>query len=43
MYSCLARAQVENCNCTEMRFPSVKGICSTTSEGKIRYHRGVSY
>jgi len=32
MYSCLARAQVDNCNCTEMKFPSGKGICSTTSE-----------
>lgn len=43
MYSCLARAQVDNCNCTEMKFPSGKGICSTTSEGKIPYHRNENF
>ena len=33
MYSCLARAQEEECNCTEGKFRTVSGICSETSDG----------
>ena len=33
MYSCLARAQEKECNCTEGKFRTVSGICSETSDG----------
>ena len=33
MYSCLARAQEKECNCTEGKYRTVSGICSETSDG----------
>ncbi|XP_020626896.1 degenerin mec-4-like isoform X4 [Orbicella faveolata] len=32
MYSCLARAQEKECNCTEGKFRTVSGICSEISD-----------
>ena len=37
MYSCLARAQMELCNCTEGKFRLGKGICSETEEGMAKH------
>ena len=37
MYSCLARAQEKECNCTEGKFRTVSGICSETSDGNAMF------
>ena len=37
MYSCLARAQEKECNCTEGKFRTVSGICSETSDGNALF------
>ena len=34
MYSCLARAQLKYCNCTEGKFQLDENVCSETAEGK---------
>ena len=37
MYSCLARAQERECNCTESKYRTVSRICSETSDGKAMF------
>ena len=37
MYSCLARAQEKECNCTEGKFRTVSGICSEISDGNAMF------
>ena len=37
MYSCLARAQMKLCNCTEGKFRLGKDICSETEEGMAKH------
>ena len=37
MYSCLARAQEADCNCTESKYRTVSGTCSETSDGKAMF------
>lgn len=37
MYSCLARAQLNKCNCTEGKFRFGVNICSETSQGKTTF------